>query len=37
MADAEDIFERTAARMMRTMLLVAVIGSLVALAWRGWT
>lgn len=33
---ADDIFERTAARMMRTMLLVAVIGSLVAL-WRGWT
>jgi hypothetical protein len=36
MADADDIFERTAARMMRTMLLVAVIGSVVAL-WRGWT
>jgi hypothetical protein len=36
MADANDIFERTAARMMRTMLLVAVIGSVVAL-WRGWT
>lgn len=31
-----DIFQRTSARMMRTMLLVAVIGSLVAL-WRGWT
>jgi len=35
MADADDIFDRTAARVMRTMLLVAVIGSLVAL-WRGW-
>jgi hypothetical protein len=32
----DDIFERTAARMMRTMLLVAIIGSVVAL-WRGWT
>jgi len=37
MADADDIFDRTAARVSRTMLLVAVIGSLVALAWRGWT
>jgi ATP synthase I chain len=36
MAEAEDIFERTAARMMRTMLLVTAIGSVVAL-WRGWT
>ena len=33
---ADDIFERTAARMLRTMLLVAVIGMVVAL-WRGWT
>jgi len=36
MAEAEDVFERTTARMMRTMLLVAVIGSVVAL-YRGWT
>jgi hypothetical protein len=36
MAEPDDIFQRTAARVMRTMLLVAVIGSLVAL-WRGWT
>jgi hypothetical protein len=36
MAEADDIFHRTAARVMRTMLLVAIIGSLVAL-WRGWT
>jgi hypothetical protein len=35
MAETDDIFHRTAARVMRTMLLVAVIGSLVAL-WRGW-
>jgi hypothetical protein len=35
-ADDNDVFQRTAARMMRTMLLVAVIGSVVAL-WRGWT
>ena len=31
-----DIFERTVAQMMRTMLLVAVIGAIVSL-WRGWT
>jgi hypothetical protein len=37
MADADDIFDRTAARVIRTMLLVAAIGSLAALAWRGWT
>jgi hypothetical protein len=36
MAEPDDIFHRTAARVMRTMLLVAVIGSLAAL-WRGWT
>ena len=36
MADGDDIFDRTAARVTRTILLVAVIGSLVAL-WRGWT
>jgi hypothetical protein len=36
MAETDDIFHRTAARVMRTMLLVAVIGSVVAL-WRGWT
>jgi hypothetical protein len=36
MAEADGIFDRTAARVMRTMLLVAVIGSLAAL-WRGWT
>src|ERR1700722_17849676 len=36
MAESADIFERTAARMMRTMLLVAAIGAIVAL-WRGWT
>ena len=36
MADAEDIFERTAASVMRTLLLVAMIGSLIALAWGGW-
>lgn len=36
MADADDVFERTASRVMRTMLLVAAIGSLAALSWRGW-
>jgi ATP synthase I chain len=36
MAEPDDIFHRTAARVMRTMLLVAMIGSLAAL-WRGWT
>jgi hypothetical protein len=36
MAETDDVFDRIAARVMRTMLLVAVIGSLVAL-WRGWT
>src|SRR5580692_3327308 len=36
MAEADDIFHRTAARVTRTILLVAVIGSLVALR-RGWT
>ena len=36
MADADDIFERTASRVTRTMLLVTVIGSLIALSWRGW-
>jgi hypothetical protein len=36
MAEADDIFERTASRVMRTMLLVTVIGWLIALAWRGW-
>jgi hypothetical protein len=36
MAETDDMFDRMAARMMRTMLLVAVIGSVVAL-WRGWT
>jgi hypothetical protein len=36
MADAADIFERTATRVTRTMVLVAIIGSLAAL-WRGWT
>jgi hypothetical protein len=32
---SDDVFQRMAARMMRTMLLVAVMGSVVAL-WRGW-
>jgi hypothetical protein len=36
MAEADDIFQRTAARVTRTILLVAVIGSLAAL-WRGWS
>jgi len=36
MAETDNIFERTVSRMMRTMLLVAAIGTLVAL-WRGWT
>jgi ATP synthase I chain len=36
MAETDNIFERTVSRMMRTMLLVATIGTLVAL-WRGWT
>jgi hypothetical protein len=36
MAETDDIFDRTVARMMQTMLLVAAIGSVVAL-WRGWT
>src|SRR5580692_12553123 len=36
MAETDDVFDRIAARVTRTILLVAVIGSLVAL-WRGWT
>jgi hypothetical protein len=36
MAGADDIFERTASRVMRTMLFVAALGSLIALAWQGW-
>src|SRR5580692_8168978 len=36
MAETDDIFERTASRALRTALLVAAIGSVVAL-WRGWT
>jgi hypothetical protein len=36
MAYPDDIFERTASRVLRTMLLIAIIGSLVALLWRGW-
>jgi hypothetical protein len=36
MGESDDVFERTAARMLRTMLLVALIGMIVAL-WRGWT
>jgi hypothetical protein len=34
---AIDIFERTAARVTRTMLLVALVGAIAAFAWRGWT
>jgi FtsH-binding integral membrane protein len=36
MAATDDTFERTVASMMRTMLLVAAIGLVVALS-RGWT
>jgi len=35
MAESNDIFVRTAARVTRTMVVVAVIGSVAAL-WRGW-
>jgi len=31
-----DIFERTVARIQRTMAFVAIAGAMVALAWRGW-
>src|SRR5580658_2211381 len=36
MAESDSIFELTVAGVMRTMLLVAVIGSVAAL-WLGWT
>lgn len=31
-----DIFERTVARIQRTMAFVAILGAMGALAWRGW-
>ena len=31
-----DIFERTAARVTRTMLAVGFAGAIVAFAWLGW-
>ncbi len=31
-----DIFERTVARILRTLVIVAIAGAMVALAWRGW-
>ncbi len=37
MRDNDDLFERTASRVSRTMLLAAAIGSLTALSWRGWS
>jgi ATP synthase I chain len=33
---APDIFERTAARIGRTIAIIGVAGSLAAFAWRGW-
>jgi ATP synthase I chain len=33
---APDIFERTTARVTRTILAVAIAGALAAFAWRGW-
>lgn len=31
-----DIFERTSARVSRTILFIGCAGGLIALAWRGW-
>ena len=36
MSMAPDIFERTAARVTRTILAVGFSGAIVAFAWRGW-
>lgn len=36
MTDAEDIFERTAARLVRIMVIVTATGSVIALSWGGW-
>jgi hypothetical protein len=33
---APDVFERTVARLTRTIALIGTIGAIAAFAWRGW-